>query len=154
MPIVVTGFEPLDVLEGIRRVVLPARGRAAPSWRTPTRAPSSREGNPAAQAVVREVFTTCDRAWRGIGMIPQSGWRLADDYADFDAEQRFDVAGITTDGVAAVPQRRGAAGPDQAEPVRGLRHGVHAAHRRWARPWSPARARARPTTSSAARRRR
>ncbi|HYN56185.1 MAG TPA: hypothetical protein VES03_03190, partial [Motilibacterales bacterium] len=51
-------------------------------------------GNPVAQAVVDEVFTVCDRAWRGIGVIPQSGWRLSDPYAAFDAENRFDVAGI------------------------------------------------------------
>ena len=54
----------------------------------------SAQGNPAAQAVVRDVFTVCDRAWRGIGVIPASGWRLADKYADFDAELRFDVTDI------------------------------------------------------------
>ena len=52
------------------------------------------EGNAVAQAVVHEVFETCDRQWRGIGMIPRSGWRLSPAYADFDAEKRFDVEGI------------------------------------------------------------
>jgi hydrogenase expression/formation protein HypD len=47
--------------------------------------------------VVGEVFDTCDRAWRGIGMIPASGWRLSQTYADFDAELRFDVTGIVTE---------------------------------------------------------
>ncbi len=48
-------------------------------------------------ALVREVFEVTDRAWRGIGTIPQSGWRLSPAYADFDAETRFDVTGITTE---------------------------------------------------------
>ena len=96
VPIVVTGFEPLDVLEGIRRVLLQLEEGRADLENAYPRAVQP-EGNPAAQAVVRDVFTTCDRAWRGIGTIPQSGWRLSDAYADFDAEQRFDVIGITAE---------------------------------------------------------
>jgi hydrogenase expression/formation protein HypD len=95
VPIVVTGFEPLDVLEGIRRVVTQLEAGRAELDNAYPRAVQP-EGNPTAQAVVREVFTTCDRAWRGIGVIPQSGWRLSEAYADFDAERRFDVTGITT----------------------------------------------------------
>ncbi len=49
-----------------------------------------------AQALLEEVFTVTDRAWRGIGVIPQSGWRLSDAYADYDAEHRFDVGDIRT----------------------------------------------------------
>jgi hydrogenase expression/formation protein HypD len=94
VPIVVTGFEPLDVLEGIRRVLVQLESGRAELENAYPRAVQP-EGNPAAQAVVRDVFTTCDRAWRGIGVIPQSGWRLSDAYADYDAELRFDVAGIT-----------------------------------------------------------
>ena len=95
VPIVATGFEPLDVLEGIRRVVLQLeQGRAELDNAYP-RAVQPR-GNPVAQQVVKEVFETCDRQWRGIGMIPQSGWRLNADYADYDAEKRFEVLGITT----------------------------------------------------------
>jgi hydrogenase expression/formation protein HypD len=93
VPIVVTGFEPLDVLEGIRRVLLQLEQGRAELENAYPRAVQP-EGNPAAQAVVRDVFTTCDRAWRGIGTIPSSGWRLSDAYADFDAELRFDVTGI------------------------------------------------------------
>ena len=93
VPIVVTGFEPLDVLEGIRRVLLQLEQGRAELENAYPRAVQP-EGNPAAQAVVRDVFTTCDRAWRGIGTIPQSGWRLADAYAEFDAEQRFEVTDI------------------------------------------------------------
>lgn len=96
VPIVVTGFEPLDVLEGIRKVLLQLeQGRAELENAYPRAV--NQEGNPVAQGVVRDVFTTCDRAWRGIGTIPQSGWRLSDAYADFDAELRFDVTGITAE---------------------------------------------------------
>jgi hydrogenase expression/formation protein HypD len=96
VPIVVTGFEPLDVLEGIRRTILQLEQGEATLDNAYPRAVQP-EGNPAAQAVVREVFTTCDRAWRGIGVIPQSGWRLSEAYADFDAELRFDVTDIRTE---------------------------------------------------------
>ena len=56
----------------------------------------SAEGNLAAQAMLRDVFEVTDRAWRGIGVIPSSGWRLSERYRDFDAEARFGVGGITT----------------------------------------------------------
>ncbi len=92
----VTGFEPLDVLEGIRRTLTQLeQGRAELDNAYP-RAVSA-QGNPVAQEVVADVFETCDRAWRGIGMIPQSGWELSPRYAEFDAERRFDVAGIHTE---------------------------------------------------------
>ncbi len=52
------------------------------------------EGNRPAQAMLAEVFEVTDRAWRGIGVIPQSGWRLRAEYRAFDAEERFDVAAI------------------------------------------------------------
>jgi hydrogenase expression/formation protein HypD len=95
VPIVVTGFEPLDVLEGIRRTVRQLEGGRAELENAYPRAVSP-AGNPVARAVVEDVFTVCDRSWRGIGMIPQSGWRLSQAYAEFDAEGRFDVAGIVT----------------------------------------------------------
>ena len=95
VPIVVTGFEPLDVLEGIRRVVHQLEDGRAELDNAYPRAVSA-EGNRVAQDVVDEVFEPCDRAWRGIGVIPQSGWRLRDSYARFDAERRFDVGRIAT----------------------------------------------------------
>ena len=95
VPIVVTGFEPLDVLEGIRRVLVQLEEGRADLENAYPRAVQP-QGNPTAQAVVHDVFTTCDRAWRGIGMIPSSGWRLADAYERFDAEKRFEVTGIIT----------------------------------------------------------
>jgi hydrogenase expression/formation protein HypD len=95
IPMVVTGFEPLDLLQGIYMAVDALENGRFGVENQYVRT-VSREGNPAAQAVVNEIFETCDRAWRGIGTIPMSGWRLAPAYADFDAEQRFDVSGITT----------------------------------------------------------
>ena len=53
-----------------------------------------REGNPPARQLIDDVFEVCDRKWRGIGMIPDSGYRLRPDYRDFDAERRFAVEGI------------------------------------------------------------
>ncbi|MEU6084833.1 hydrogenase formation protein HypD [Streptomyces sp. NPDC047108] len=95
VPIVVTGFEPLDILEGVRRTVLQlergehrvdnAYGRAVRD-----------DGNPAALRMLEEVFEVTDRSWRGIGMIPQSGWRLSESFREYDAEHRFDVTGVRT----------------------------------------------------------
>ena len=95
VPIVVTGFEPLDLLEGIRRTVLQLESGRHEVENAYPRAVSA-EGNLAAQAMLRDVFDVTDRAWRGIGVIPRSGWRLSERYRDFDAEARFGVGGITT----------------------------------------------------------
>jgi hydrogenase expression/formation protein HypD len=96
VPIVVTGFEPLDILEGIRRTVAQLEsGRH--ELENAYRRVVPPEGNPAAQAMLHDVFSVTDRAWRGIGVIPASGWRLADAYRDFDAEVRFDVGGMHTE---------------------------------------------------------
>ncbi|MFF7245635.1 hydrogenase formation protein HypD [Embleya sp. NPDC008237] len=95
VPIVVTGFEPLDILEGIRRTV----GQLERGEHTVDNAYARAvrtEGNPAAKAMLADVFEVTDRAWRGIGVIPDSGWRLSPRYRDHDAEYRFDVTGITT----------------------------------------------------------
>ncbi|MCW1969956.1 MAG: hydrogenase formation protein HypD [Anaerolineae bacterium] len=95
VPIVVTGFEPLDVLEGIRRTVKQLEAGEAFVDNAYPRAVTI-EGNKPAQKLLGEVFEVSDRAWRGIGVIPQSGWRLSQAYGDFDAESRFDVSGIRT----------------------------------------------------------
>jgi hydrogenase expression/formation protein HypD len=93
---VVTGFEPLDVLEGIRRVLAQLEEGRAELENAYPRAVSF-EGNPTARQVLDEVFEVCDRQWRGIGLIPRSGWRLAPAFAEFDAEQRFDVGSIVAE---------------------------------------------------------
>ncbi|MDW8270554.1 MAG: hydrogenase formation protein HypD, partial [Anaerolineae bacterium] len=90
IPIVVTGFEPLDLLQGIYMTV---RALEEGRWGVEnqyTRA-VTREGNRAAQELTFCVFEVCDRAWRGIGVIPASGYRLRSEFADFDAERRFGV---------------------------------------------------------------
>jgi hydrogenase expression/formation protein HypD len=95
VPIVVTGFEPLDILEGVRRTVRQLEHGEAYLDNAYARAVPP-EGNPAARALLDEVFEVCDRGWRGIGTIPASGWQLAPKYRRYDAQHRFDVAGIDT----------------------------------------------------------
>ena len=95
VPIVVTGFEPLDILEGIRRAVHQLEeGRHEVENAYPRVV--STDGNPAARRMLEDVFEVVDRSWRGIGMIPTSGWRLSESYRDHDAEHRFAVTGIDT----------------------------------------------------------
>lgn len=91
VPIVVTGFEPLDILRGLLRCVQQLESGRAEVENQYARA-VRREGNLPAQQMLREVFRVIDRKWRGIGAIPRSGFGLSPAYADFDAEQRFGVA--------------------------------------------------------------
>ena len=93
LPIVVTGFEPLDVLDGIRRVVAQLEAGEARLDNAYERVVTA-DGNPAAQQMLADVFEVCDRAWRGIGEIPASGWRLRREFVDWDAEVKFDVAAV------------------------------------------------------------
>jgi len=96
IPIVVTGFEPVDLLHGILDCVRELEAGRHPVLNAYARS-VSREGNKPAQAVISRVFETCDRAWRGIGVIPMSGYRLKPEYGSFDAEQRFpEVRAIET----------------------------------------------------------
>ena len=93
VPIVVTGFEPLDIVRGILHVVRLLESGEVAAENAYTRAVTF-EGNKPAQALIERVFETCDRKWRGIGVIPESGWRLRPEFTAFDAEGRFDVADI------------------------------------------------------------
>jgi hydrogenase expression/formation protein HypD len=93
VPIVVTGFEPLDLLDGILRAVRQLEAGRAEVENGYARA-VSQDGNPAAQAVVAKVFEVGDRTWRGIGPIPGSGLRLRAEFAGFDAERRFSVESL------------------------------------------------------------
>lgn len=95
VPIVVTGFEPLDLLDGIRRTVLQLEAGKHEVENAYERVVTY-EGNKPAQKLLNEVFEVTDRAWRGIGVIPKSGWRLNADYREFDAEHRFQITGIHT----------------------------------------------------------
>jgi hydrogenase expression/formation protein HypD len=94
VPIVVTGFEPLDLLHGVYLAVSALEDGRVGVENQYARA-VSREGNQPAQKLLAEVFEVCDRAWRGIGVIPGSGWRLRPEYAYYDAERRFDVGGVS-----------------------------------------------------------
>jgi hydrogenase expression/formation protein HypD len=95
VPMVVTGFEPLDVLEGIRRATRQLESGRAELENAYERV-ARPDGNTAARAVIDDVFVVCDRDWRGIGPIPAGGLRLAGRYRHFDAVARFDVGDITT----------------------------------------------------------
>ena len=94
VPIVVTGFEPLDLLQGVYLAVRALEEGRVGVENQYARA-VTREGNRPAQALMRQVFEVCDRAWRGIGVIPASGLALRPAYARFDAAQRFDVGAIS-----------------------------------------------------------
>jgi len=91
VPIVVTGFEPLDILHGVYLCVRQLEEGRAMVENQYTRA-VRREGNQPAQKLMREVFRVIPRKWRGVGEIPMSGFGLADQYKALDAEQRFGVA--------------------------------------------------------------
>jgi hydrogenase expression/formation protein HypD len=88
VPIVVTGFEPLDIVRGILMAV-----RQLEEGRAEVENAYERlvvpEGNRPAQAIINTVFEECDRKWRGVGPIPRSGWRLREEFAAYDAERRF-----------------------------------------------------------------
>ncbi|MGD0500088.1 MAG: hydrogenase formation protein HypD [Bryobacteraceae bacterium] len=93
VPIVVTGFEPLDLLEGILMAVRQLESGRYAVENQYARA-VSREGNPEARRMIARVFEPCDRAWRGIGVIPASGYALREEFAAFDAARLFDLEGI------------------------------------------------------------
>jgi hydrogenase expression/formation protein HypD len=96
IPIVVTGFEPVDILHGILDCVRALEEGKHGIWNAYARS-VDHDGNKPAQAVIQKIFEMTDRAWRGIGVIPMSGYRLRDDLANFDAEKRFpEVQSIET----------------------------------------------------------
>jgi hydrogenase expression/formation protein HypD len=96
VPIVVTGFEPLDLLQGVH-MTLTALEQGRWGVENQYRRAVRREGNVPAQRLLKEVFDVCDRKWRGIGTIPGSGYRLRDDLARYDAERRFDVGALSAE---------------------------------------------------------
>lgn len=115
VPIVVTGFEPVDILQGILRCVerLEAGEPGVDNAYARVVRP---EGNPAAQRVTSEVFEPVDREWRGIGRIPKSGLGIREAFADIDASRRFEldapapepasecIAGVVLQGRAKPPE--------------------------------------------------
>lgn len=93
VPMVVTGFEPLDLVRGILETVRLLEAGKVEVTNAYGRAVTY-AGNLSAQKTIATVFEECDRKWRGIGTIPLSGWRLRSAFAGFDAERRFDVLDI------------------------------------------------------------
>jgi hydrogenase expression/formation protein HypD len=90
VPCVITGFEPVDILDGIRRLLeQEAEGRA--EVEIGYRRAVSPQGNPTARALMAEVFTPCDAEWRALGVIPASGLALSPAYASADAARKFPV---------------------------------------------------------------
>jgi hydrogenase expression/formation protein HypD len=96
VPVVVTGFEPVDLLEGILFAVRQLEAGKHDVEVQYARA-VQRDGNAHARAVVSEIFEVCDRKWRGMGTLPMSGYRLRPELAAFDAEQRFQVSSVTAE---------------------------------------------------------
>jgi len=95
VPIVITGFEPMDILEGTLMTVQQLEANRAEVENQYARAVQS-QGNQPAQELVRQVFEVCDRKWRGVGSIPKSGYKLRYEFREHDAERLFQVAEIDT----------------------------------------------------------
>lgn len=95
VPIVITGFEPLDILQGTLMVIRQLEKGQAAVENEYSRI-LNRAGNRAAQSLVMQVFEVVDRKWRGIGTIPASGYQLRATFREHDAEQLFNVAKIDT----------------------------------------------------------
>ncbi len=96
VPFVVTGFEPLDIMQGIYMTIRQLESGRAEVENQYARC-VRRAGNEPAQAIIREVFEVVPRKWRGIGEIPASGLGLRAQYAAFDAERRFDLLDYTAE---------------------------------------------------------
>jgi hydrogenase expression/formation protein HypD len=95
IPIVVTGFEPLDLVNGILQTVEQLERGEHKVSNAYTRVVKE-QGNLPAQEILRSVFQDVDRNWRGIGLIPMSGWGLRPEFSSFDAENRFSIGHINT----------------------------------------------------------
>jgi hydrogenase expression/formation protein HypD len=95
VPIVITGFEPVDLLDGVLRTIRRLEHGEAGVENQYSRV-VSRDGNVAARRLIWSAFEVCDRKWRGIGTIPKSGLRLGYDFHGWDAERRFDVGALET----------------------------------------------------------
>jgi hydrogenase expression/formation protein HypD len=96
VPIVVTGFEPLDILQGLYRCIKQledGRTEVENAYARVVR----REGNEPAQELLQKIFCVVRRKWRGIGEIPSSGLRLREDYRAFDAEKKFEMESLVAE---------------------------------------------------------
>jgi hydrogenase expression/formation protein HypD len=96
VPIVITGFEPVDMLEGVLMTVRQFESGRHEVENQYSRA-VLRQGNPHSLKLIHDVFEVCDRKWRGVGRIPQSGYRLREAYHRHDAERIFEVENISAE---------------------------------------------------------
>jgi hydrogenase expression/formation protein HypD len=94
VPVVVTGFEPLDLLAGIRACVCQLEGGHSTVQNCYSRSARS-DGNAVARDVVRQVYEPCDQPWRGFGILPNGGLKLRPEWSQFDAAQRFGAPALT-----------------------------------------------------------
>ncbi len=95
-PIVVTGFEPVDILHGIYFAIKQLEEHRAELENQYSRV-VTKEGNKAAKKIIFEVFEIADMKWRGLGIIPQSGFSIKEKYSEFNAEQIFNVGSLKVD---------------------------------------------------------
>ncbi len=95
VPIVITGFEPLDILQGVLMTIQQLESGRHEVENQYSRV-LNRPGNKPAQNTILKVFDIGDRKWRGVGNIPHSGYRLRPEFAQYDAEKKFDVAKLDT----------------------------------------------------------
>ncbi|MBL7793583.1 MAG: hydrogenase formation protein HypD [Saprospiraceae bacterium] len=102
VPIVVTGFEPADLLQGIYMTVKQLEDGRAELENQYARMVRE-EGNPAAKDTISQVFEVTDRMWRGLDVIPQSGYKVKPDLAEYDAEDKFEIpAGNPVDNAECI----------------------------------------------------
>jgi hydrogenase expression/formation protein HypD len=94
VPIVVTGFEPVDISRGVLLAIKQLENGQSKAENGYPRVVTF-QGNQPAQQIIKTVFMECDRKWRGIGNIEKSGWCLRSEFSDFDAENRFNINHIT-----------------------------------------------------------
>jgi hydrogenase expression/formation protein HypD len=94
VPMAVTGFEPLDIAQGILTTVKLLESSRLTEVENAYGRVVTYEGNQPAQRLIAQTMEICDRKWRGIGLIPNSGWRLRPEFQMLDAEQRFSVSEI------------------------------------------------------------
>ena len=125
VPIVITGFEPIDILQG---TLMTVRQLEAGTHEVENQYPRvvQRDGNRVAQDLVNKVFEVCDRKWRGVGSIPKSGYKLRYEFREHDAERIFEVKEIDTTGAGDLHQRPRPARREEAARLSGVRQTMHA----------------------------
>jgi hypothetical protein len=112
MPAVISGFEPEDILRSVERLLKQLEQHEPKLENTYERAVMP-EGNPLAMATINKYFELRDDLWRGLGLIPKSGFGIREEYADYDAERKFGLSFPETEGNTACPEPLGSLGDQQ-----------------------------------------